>query len=165
MINYAMLESRLGQDAIKADLGLSHLGAPVPLLGRLLLGPSEIRQYTDGANLNTDDHPVIEFLGPRSFGKDTRSDNLAGLVPYLASITSYVDFSGLPPERKQTQRRLIESAAQARDHFLRGLVYDFRNDFPGAIAQYEAALAATPGDPDIQTKLSAASARLKSRRL
>jgi spermidine synthase len=158
-INFKDLSSRIEKEPSKADLKLSNLESPIALVGRLLLGPSEIHQYTEGAELNTDDRPIIEFRGPWSFGQDTRAGNLASLIPYLAQPNRYVDLSGLSVEEQEVRARSLADVGRARYHVLRGLTSEFRNELPQAIQQYQAALALTPDDPDVRAQLSGVQAR------
>lgn len=161
-IDYPRLASALSQPQIKQDMAASHLDEPMALLGRLLMGEEAIHRFTGAAVLNKDDHPIIEFAGPKSIGADTRPANLENLIPYLAKTASYVDFSGLPPTQQEQLRQALDLSDQARASILRGLVADYRNDLAQAMVQYAAAEEFQPSNPDIKTLLE--SARIRSLR-
>ncbi len=159
--DYALIEEKLRQPAVNADLALSNLGSPMKLLGRLLLGENEIKRFVAGAEINTDDHPFIEFQGPWSISRDTRPDNIENLTRYLGESTDYVDVTGLPEVRQQQVRVELDISDQAKAHILKGLVLNYRNDLTPAREEYAAALRLQPTDSGVETLLLSIEARLR----
>ena len=164
LLDYARLEERLRRAEVNADLGLNNLNTPISLLGRFMLGEEEIRRFTADADINTDDHPVIEFRGPRSIGRDTRPANLDNLTAYLANTSRYVDFSGLPPASQQQARAALDVSDRARAHILKGLAHDYRNNLREAHEEYSAALALQPSNTDVETLRRSVEARIRRER-
>lgn len=71
---------RMGEPAVRADLADSGFEDPVAFLARFMCGPGTLARYVEGAPLNTDDRPIIEFS--RESKRDERpiALRLAGLL-------------------------------------------------------------------------------------
>ncbi len=162
-IPYGRLRDMLGDNAIRADLAQSGLDDPNRILGHLLLGPDEIRQFAATAETNSDDHPVIEFRGSRTMGADTRATNIDSLIPYLAPIEKYVAVEDEPAATRAALVGELQVLDEVRAHIVKGLASDYRGDFAGAAREYTAALAMRAGDPDAQRLLRSAEIRLRPR--
>lgn len=160
VFSYAKWDEKLRLPQINADLKQSNLDTPLLLLRRLLLGEEEIKRFTQDADINTDDHPIIEFRGPRSIGRDTRPANLDNLASYLANTSRYVDLSGVPANSQQQIRVALEASDRGKVHILRGLAHDYRNNLIAASEEYRAALQLLPSDPDITVLLHSVDARM-----
>jgi len=61
----ADLRERLCVPSVKESLGVIGISRPEDLLPLCLAGPGELRAFTGEGPLNTDDLPLIEYLGPR----------------------------------------------------------------------------------------------------
>ncbi len=164
VFNYAKWDEKMRLPQINADLKQSNLGTPLSLLGRLLLGEEELRRFTQGADINTDDHPVIEFRGPRSIGVDTRPSNLDNLANYLADTLRYVDLSGVPLNSQQQIRTALEASDRGKPHILKGLAHDYRNNLVLAREEYSMAQGLQPSNSDIADLLRSVEARLRRAR-
>jgi len=68
---------------LKDDLAID---SPLSLLGYFLLNNEEVTKYTAGAEVNTDNHPLLEFLAPRFIFKDTSSLNCSIMRRFKTKI-------------------------------------------------------------------------------
>jgi hypothetical protein len=123
-IDYALLQRKFAQPALREDLASIGIGSPEELLSLLLMGPDEIRDFVNegpGVPENTDDHPYLEYFVPGDLFYDDL-DNLREIVKHLADPTRFV--TGLPPERAAELRtltagraeRLLSREPEATDH-------------------------------------------------
>jgi spermidine synthase len=163
IIDYAKLERMLQDPVIAADLELSHMGTPPTLLGQLLMGNEEIREYAANSQINTDDHPIIEFRGPSSIGKNTRGDNLESILPHLSRTSDYVDLSGLSPAEQSETRAILARKDRRKRYILSGLMHDSRKEYGLAINEYRSALRLFPDDADTQRLLKDARTRFANK--
>jgi len=60
-----------------------------------LLGPDELTPFVEGAPLNTDDRPRVEFSAPRNLYSETTLSNMRALVAALNGQPHVVAFAGL----------------------------------------------------------------------
>ena len=65
-INPELLTRRLEIPEIRAELYPSNLGRIDQLLGVLAADSTMAERFTQGAPLNQDDHPILEFSAPKS---------------------------------------------------------------------------------------------------
>ncbi len=107
-IDYETLARRFNDPAVRDDLASIDIESPEHLLSHLLMGPEEIRAYTNAEpNIptNTDDYPYLEYYVPGDLFYTPR-DNVKQLVQYLTDPTRYV--RNLPPESVERVRQLSE---------------------------------------------------------
>ncbi|MGH9824272.1 MAG: fused MFS/spermidine synthase, partial [Blastocatellia bacterium] len=88
-----LIRSRLAEPKVAADLGRVKVKTAADLVSRLYMGTSELRRYTAGSDLNTDDNALIEFSAPRRVGisGDTVSANVKQLLAFAGSPLPYID--------------------------------------------------------------------------
>jgi spermidine synthase len=66
LIDPRLLALRLAEPPVFGQLNPSNLGTPHQFLPLFAAGDLMARRFADGAPLNTDDHPILEFSAPRS---------------------------------------------------------------------------------------------------
>jgi spermidine synthase len=124
-IDYALLQRKFAQPALREDLASIGIDGPEALLSLLLMGPAEIRDFVNqgaGVPENTDDHPYLEYFVPGDLFYDDL-DNVREIVKHLADPARFV--TGLPHERAAELRaltagraeRLLSQEAAAPAHF------------------------------------------------
>ena len=92
------------------------LGDPLALLGSFVAGPASLARFAAGAPLNTDDHPVVAHLAPRSVytPQPSPQDRLLGWVAQF-EIASH-ELLRAPADPAYAAR--LAAYAAARDRFL-----------------------------------------------
>ncbi|MCG8449834.1 MAG: fused MFS/spermidine synthase [Pirellulales bacterium] len=74
----------------------------LPLL--FVCGPQELAEWCDGASLNTDDYPIIEFSTPRSFFQHRQKTQIHALNDVLSHLRSSTwPFDEVPCDRSVEQ--------------------------------------------------------------
>jgi spermidine synthase len=125
-----LVEDRLEDPKLAAQLRHVALADSVRLLGSFLAGPEALRKFSAEGRLNTDTHPVVMFEAPRfSFLRD--APTYERLMAVLAEITDKT-----PPIADATLRQKVERCIRARDVYLNALVVDSKNDRARAIDGY-----------------------------
>lgn len=158
-IDYGGLEAVMARPSIQRDLELSNLGEPLRLLSHFLLGENEIRAYSQGAPINTDDHPIVEFHGAKSIGTDMRPINLESLRPYVASVKKYVDLSRVSPAERADVVTKLDAIERGKPDLIEGMTSEYRREPRMALTQYQAALAAYEDFPDVVERVRALRSR------
>ena len=101
--------------------GLAFGNDAITLLCAYLMGGRELAEYADGAPLNTDDRPRIEFSAPRNDYTNRRYgwETLQNLARLKTSVVPLLDTDSLGPDSDGTMER-IERREAAMRHFYRG---------------------------------------------
>jgi tetratricopeptide (TPR) repeat protein len=93
-LDVARLRERLADPPVARDLAQVEVHDALDVLGYFVMGPQRVREFVAGADVNTDDHPVIELRGPKSMTRRrTWYKNLKELAemrepvdPYLVNV-------------------------------------------------------------------------------
>ncbi|MBK8979886.1 MAG: fused MFS/spermidine synthase [Planctomycetes bacterium] len=143
---------RMALPAVATDLADSNLADPAVMLTRFVLGDADLRRYLQGAVLNTDDRPRIEFSA--EFPDDERP-----IVEELLRLRSPLDtILAAPPagaDPSELRARLPAYEASARLLF-RGQIdfwYPLAKNSLQAEIHYLRALQLTPDNQDVRENL------------
>jgi spermidine synthase len=103
-IEPALLARRLAALRIAEDLAEVEIRSATQLLDFFVLGDSAVESFSRPGRLNTDDHPRLEFLAPRSLRrKQSWADNFDALRRAREPIDGYLANAG-PVERTELAR-------------------------------------------------------------
>ena len=119
-IDLGRLRQRVAREAVSADLVYG--ADAVSLLGAYLMGSSELAVYTDGAPLNTDDRPLIEFSAPRNDYSNRRLgwETIQRLTVLKSSVVPWLDLESVELAERDAFVRRVEAFEAARSQFYRG---------------------------------------------
>lgn len=96
-LDYSIFKSRLGDARVRQDLARVGLDEPEKLIARLIMGPGELREFSAGVPLHSDDRRQLELRVPRlAYYSDFRQKVLAtmkSLQQYRTSPEPYLQFS------------------------------------------------------------------------
>ena len=123
------------------------IASSAKLLSCLALDSRGVAALAGSGPLNTDDHPVLEFSESRSYGKDTRSANLAAFLAIEPDPESLLAAQAAPLDAGFS--RALGQAVQGRRHLLASLLAHGRGDDAKALEEIRLADQAWPDDPDI----------------
>jgi spermidine synthase len=84
-------QRRMSEPGVNADLKDSNLDDPYVLLSRYMLGPDELAAYIEGAPLNTDNHPLVEFSRESKEQERIVVENIIAAMPEPGDITKAVE--------------------------------------------------------------------------
>ncbi|MBP6875725.1 MAG: fused MFS/spermidine synthase [Candidatus Eisenbacteria bacterium] len=128
-------------------LARAGIASSAKLLSCLALDSRGVAALAGSGPLNTDDHPVLEFSESRSYGKDTRSANLAAFLAIEPDPESLLAAQAAPLDAGFS--RALGQAVQGRRHLLASLLAHGRGDDAKALEEIRLADQAWPDDPDI----------------
>jgi hypothetical protein len=138
----AAIERRFSNAAIASRAREVNLGNACLLLGNFVMGPAGLAQFSQGAPLNTDDRPTIEFLSPMHAVRS----RAVGISNLLDLEERFENIDGGAPDAQARIRR----CAAAKRAIIRGLGDD-RN---ARLKRYAAALAADPTNEDLRASVA-----------
>ena len=71
-LDLGALTQRMDMPRIKSDLAKSNISGIDDLLGRMILGETQVNKLVSGIrDVNTDNHTILEYAHSRFFGKNT----------------------------------------------------------------------------------------------
>jgi spermidine synthase len=143
-IDYGYLESRLMPPNVQALLRQIDLEDPLEFLSTFMMHEEQVRAYSAGAPVITDDLPVVEFTGPRSLNVNTVSPNLAELLRYREPVVPYLN---VEDETKRNELiGALSTKFRAGRHNIIGRAYYADGNFEKALEYFRTALGIDPVD-------------------
>ena len=140
-VDLSELAERMARPEVKADLAEVQLDDPLRLLSTLLLDEQALASYTAGADVNRDDLPHVEFDTTTTLPIGIQ--NVASLLQIRARPWELLSGPPTPGQRQALERYWTEFPSLATG-WGRAMVPGRSAD---AMAMYEEAIAANPGDP------------------
>lgn len=142
-IDFRRFREALEESDVRSDLAEIGLTNPYKLLATFVTAGSALRSYLEGAALNTEDRPVLEFEAPKyASGNQTAQSNLRALMRYRVSVRPWIDPDSITDAELAALAR-FESAVPL---ILAGQFHERNMDVGAATAAYLAALKRTPED-------------------
>lgn len=140
-INLGMLEEKMEKEEVKKDLTRVHLDDPAMILSYSILNEDGARDFSRGAKIHSDNHPILEFDAPkRIYFEDDAISTRKALEDHRIDI-----FSLLYDVEDKILRKKISDYALSRVHMMKGEIIFYSGDFTEkAIAEYEKAAALVP---------------------
>ncbi len=149
-VRWNRLVERLAPRVVQDDLREIALADPVRVLSTLVADGRGLQHALRNAPVNTEDHPVLEFLAPLSgYSPDATIDNLRFLLDHRDPVATLVD-GGLPADAAARLARM-ESALPdlANAH-----AASFAGDTVLATRLYLEALALAPEDDAVRARVT-----------
>jgi len=142
-INFERLVEKMNNEKIKKDLSRVNLENPMILLSYSVLNEDGAKEFSKGAKIHTDNHPVLETNAPKGIFLDpssTESINLETLEKNRTNI-----FTLLEDISDKTVEKEIAVHALSRTYIMRGEIAFSRAVFFKQVAgEYEKALSIVP---------------------
>ncbi len=146
-LNFDRTSELLEREEIRTDLARAGIKRGEDLAKRFVMGPEALTRLADGATINTDDLPVLEFSAPLSLHKDTGSQLLALFEPLREAPDSALRVSSAPMARKLATSFASRQLADA------GWSLASVGELEGAQRLFEGALDMDPHDEDARKGL------------
>jgi len=141
----------LDYDKIKQQIDLAELhddilNDPYDLAISVILDENAVQQFTEGARVNTDDFPVLEFHSPQGTERENWSTNLYELikvrVPPQPIIHSIPDMT------------LFDRYLTAQRYFLSALIYKNKGELDKMLQALQMAARINPENTEITDYLA-----------
>ncbi len=131
-------QPKVGQDMIEKD-------DPLSLLSFFVFGGNGVERFVGDAPLNTDNHPLIEYLAPRTLWHRHADaiENFASLAKLRQPVTPFI----LGASQDIQLVEALDRYYDARTLLLEGKVSYANRDFPGALKKYRKAERLAGHDP------------------
>jgi len=147
-IDYQALRRKLSLPGVRGELGPMNVTSPIDFLGLFAMGEDALAAYADGARLNTDDHPYLEFAPAMAYfvSRAYIVRNLLAIRNARESPLPLVTDTGRTPEEVAGVAAQVGLRFQATQYSISGDVYYYVGQIERARAEYDQALLTDPGD-------------------
>lgn len=142
------MKHRVQDPGLARHLDRAALSVDVHLFGSLLADSTSLRDFSRGADLNTDVHPLVTFEAPRfvySLGTDS-AGRLLALLDRSSSFPAGILEAETDPPAKELLRDLSRYVS-ARNLYLHGLVQEASGEMAKALRLYVESARLSPHFP------------------
>lgn len=133
-IDFLALDKKIKEKKVQEDLSGAGIKEAAALLGYFVAGKERLARFSQGAPLNTDNHPILEFSAPFSLGKETIGENLELLLK--AQEKPYF----LLPNVSPWQKKKIEVNLALKENVFRGKIAFTKGNLEDALNYFLEAL-------------------------
>ncbi|UCF06364.1 MAG: fused MFS/spermidine synthase [bacterium] len=145
MLDPEELGRRIDEASVREDLLRCKIDGLGGFLGHLVLGEDQVRSLISGVeDVNTDNHPILEYAEARFFGTDTWVQNMENLIRYAKGNPYKTIFGTESIDRIQDV--VLADIFEARLHAARARLYFQKGMHNRAVDEFIKQLRITPGD-------------------
>jgi len=147
-IDFQALSAKLAREGVRDQLGPLGVLEPMDVLAWYVMGEERLGEYVQGARLNTDDHPYLEFTPAMAYfyTMEYVTRNLLELSRHRESVLPLLVGTGATPEEQAAMAERVERRFQASQRTLNGDILFYLGRSDDARAAYLEALAIDPDD-------------------
>jgi hypothetical protein len=147
-IDFESLSAKLAREGVGKELGLLGVLEPMDVLAWFVMGEEQLAGYVEGARLNTDNHPYLEFTPAMAYfytmGYVTQ--NLYEWARRRESVWPLLVNTGATHEERSAMGERVQRRFEASQHTLTGDIYFYLDRVEEAKAEYQEARSIDPED-------------------
>jgi spermidine synthase len=147
-IDHERLRRRLDMEGVRAELRPMNVTSAIDVLGWFAMGEDALRAYTEGARMNTDDHPYLEFAPAMAYfvSRSYLVRNLLNIRQSRESPLPLLVGTGATEEERAAVADDVLRRFEATQYSITGDAYYFAGETERALREYDRALATDPRD-------------------
>lgn len=147
-IDWEALQRKLERPGVREQLAPMGVAEPLDVLAWFVMGEERLASYVEGARINTDDHPYLEFTPAWSYFLTLRyaTRNLYEFGQVRESVVPLLVNTGETGESADRVAASVERRYQATQHSISGDIFYYLGDMERARGEYARALLIDPGD-------------------
>ncbi len=147
-LDFEALSRKLERDGVRRELALLGIFEPMDVLAWFVMGEERLAEYAQGARLNTDNHPYLEFTPAMAYFYTMGyvTENLYELVRRRESVWPLIVNTGATQEEHIALADRVQRRFESSQHTLSGDILFYMGRTADAQAEYSAALSIDPGD-------------------
>jgi len=147
VLDYGQLVEKFEEENVRNSFSRVYIKDAATLMGYFLMDETAVGEFSKGAPLHTDNHPILEFSAPKSLYLNTIPTNLLALREFQSS-----PFSALTVEDSAAEDK-IEGYFGFRQAILGAEMYYFQGKFDKSVASFEKALFYDPDNERLKERL------------
>ena len=147
-IDFGALGEKLQRSGVRSQLEQMAVLDPYDFLGWFVMGEERLAEYVEGARINTDDHPYLEFAPAWSYFVTMRyaTRNLYEFGQMRESPFPLIENFGSTEEERADVAGRVEKRYQSTQHSISGDIFYYLGDEDKAAGEWAMALLIDPGD-------------------
>ena len=146
-LDLGALTQRMDMPRIKSDLAKSNISGIDDLLGRMILGETQVNKLVSGiSDVNTDNHTIIEYAHSRFFGKNTWIENMTKILEQMGSRPYHELFQSKNIDSMMDAR--LAKVYRFRQHAIQARLYSEKKMPDQAFQELIRLLELEPADPE-----------------
>jgi spermidine synthase len=147
-IDFKALQRKMEVEGVRDELERFNVTDPMDFLGWFVMGDETLARYVEGSQMNTDDHPYLEFSPAMAYflAQQYQVRNLAGLRDFRESVFPFLRNVGGTEEEIAGVAEAVQKRFEATQHSISGDVFLTLGMREEARAAYERARAIDPDD-------------------
>ncbi len=141
-IDYPSLTRKLERTGVQQDLAQMNVTGPMDFLSWFVMGEEALTEYTGDADLNTDDHPYLEFAPAMAYfvAKQYHVRNILNTSRHRESVGPFLANAGQTEEEIRAVAGRLERRFEATEHSIRGDIFESLGMQREALLEYSRAL-------------------------
>ena len=160
-IDFKSIRARMSQEKINRDLEEIGMNDPFLLISSFIMGEDSIKAYAEGARINSDNHPLLEyfsypyleFFPSESFHVRAVYENLSGLLQFKGEVAPFLT-NLWDDEEAEHIRDQLNTYSRSTEHTMRGIIYTLRGEIQRAIQEFGRAFEINPRDQSARRQLT-----------
>jgi spermidine synthase len=147
-LDFEALSRKLEREGVRKELALLGIFEPMDVLAWFVMGEERLAEYAQGARLNTDNHPYLEFTPAMAYFYTMGyvTENLVELARRRESVFPLLTNTGATPDERSALAERVERRFQSSQHTLSGDLLYYLGRVDDAQAEYSTALSVDPED-------------------
>ncbi len=147
-IDWAFLSRKLEREGVRNELRQLGVFEPMDVLSWFVMGEEGLGRYVEGARMNTDDHPYLEFTPAMAYFYTTQyvTRNLLEFARARESVLPLLTNMGGTDEEIAALSERVRRRLEASRHTLNADILYYLGRADEARQEYQRALAIDPGE-------------------
>ncbi|GMV08032.1 MAG: hypothetical protein AMXMBFR53_43070 [Gemmatimonadota bacterium] len=124
-VDLEAMAAKLQRPGVRHELDVMRVHEPLDVAGMFVMGEERLAAWTEGARLNTDDHPYLEFTPAMAYFYTMQyvTRNLYDLGRARESLVPWLVNTGDTPEERAAVEERVNERLLAAQHTLSGDIY------------------------------------------
>jgi tetratricopeptide (TPR) repeat protein len=148
IIDFSFIKQAIQREWIREELAEIRMFTVYDVIDSFMLNGETIDEFTKGADINTDEHPVLEYRSPTTLETDPML--LAGNISDMLKIRSnvYENLTNVSAEEKLVVKKALDLFMEGTAYIYAGHVSDIMDAYGGVVQNYVKAAEANALDLD-----------------
>lgn len=150
-IDYRDFRERILAPHIQEDLAVVDLNDPDFFISSLVMDEHALREFTEGAEVNSDEHPLLEYGVPKFIANDELAwaDILESMIPTRSDVRNLLVNLPEDPEEREALDARLGSYYESNKYVARAMVKGLRGD-PTSRQEFDRAYEICPEHPAVR---------------
>lgn len=135
-IDFGFIRSLLNKDWIKRDLEDIRMHSIYDFLDSFMLNGEAVKEFTMGAEVNTDTRPILEYRSPTTLATDPvlLAGNISDLLKHRSNV--FESLTNVPPEQLTEVKEVFDTFMKSTALIYQGHINDILGNYKDVVSNY-----------------------------